>query len=142
MNKQLNKIKGKHLKKTEEGKTYLHHKTYIWHIPHDLRQEIEVGDLVEVVGSQDYVKVIEIFQSEEPKNHQMIYRLVRKSDSQDNFIYHLKRLQKEHQFTQKQLAQSFGVSSGTLSAWLHKKSKPKKSLYPKIEEILGIKIKF
>lgn len=142
MNKQLNKIKGQHLKKTEDGKTYLHHKTYIWHIPHDLRGDIEVGDIVEVIGSSDRVKVTDIFHAEEPKNNQTIYRLVRKADPQADFIYQLKKLRQDHQFTQHQIANSLGISIGTLSAWESRKSKPRKKLYPKIEEILGIKIKF
>lgn len=139
---QLNKIKGQHLKYTEDGKPYLYHKKYTWHIPHDLRGEIEIGDIVEVIGSNDLVKVTNIFHAEEPKNNQTIYGLVRKSDPKADFIYRLKKIRKEQNLTQQQIAHSLGVSSGTLSAWETGKARPRKKLYPKIEEILGIKIKF
>ena len=88
------------------------------------------------------MKVTDIFHAEEPKNNQTIYRLVRKSGPQADFIYQLKKLRQDHQFTQHQIANSLGISIGTLSAWESRKSKPRKKLYPKIEEILGIKIKF
>lgn len=139
---QLNKIKGQHVKYTENGESYLYPKKYIWHIPHDLRGDIEVGDIVEVFGSLDLVKVIDVFHAEEPKNNQTIYRLVRKSDPQADFSYRLKKLRKEKRLTQQDLAQSLGVSIGTISAWELRRSKPQKKLYPKIEEILGIELKF
>ncbi len=139
---QLNKIKGQHLKYTEDGKPYLHHKKYIWHIPHDLRDTIEIGDIVEVFGSLDLVKVIDVFHAEEPKNNQMIYRLISKADPQADFSYRLKKLRKEKRLTQQDLAQSLGVSKGTISAWETRRAQPRTKLYPKIEEILGIKINF
>jgi len=140
--KQMNKIKGQHIRKKRNGERYLYPKIYSWHIPHDIRGDIEVGDIVEVIGSPDFVKVTDLFHAEEPRNHQTIYRLIRKADPQADFIYQLKKLRKEKKLTQQQVAQSLGVSSGTLSAWEQGKAKPRKVLYPKIEEILGIKIKF
>lgn len=139
---QLNKIRGKHIRRKRTGERYLYPKEYIWNIPPDLRGKIEIGDVVEVIGSQDWVKVMDVFHEEDLKNNQFIYRLIRKSDPLADFSYQLKELRKKQNMTQQQLAKVLGVSQRTISLWEKQVSKPQKRLYPKIREMLDIKIRF
>lgn len=135
---QPNKIKGKHIKVNEQGKKYLYPKEYIWHIPKDMRKKIEVGDKVEVIGSKDLVRVIDLFFADEPKNHQAIYRIVKKRKL--SFSEQLKNFRKKHKLTQTELGQLLGVSLNTITGWEREKSLPQKRYHSKIEEKLNIKV--
>lgn len=133
-----NKIKGQHIRRQRDGKSYLYPKVYTWHIPHFLRSEIEIGDIVEVIGGDSWVQVIDLFFAEEPKNHQSIYRIVKKRKL--DFADQLKKFRKKNKLTQAELGQLLGVSLTTITGWERNKSKPQKRLYPKIEEILNIEL--
>lgn len=140
MKQKPNKIKGKHIKTNHLGETYLYPKEYIWHIPKDMRSRLEIGDIVEVIGGDSWVQVIGLFFAEEPKNHQAIYRIVKKKKI--DFADQLKKFRKKNKLTQAELGQLLGVSLTTITGWERNKSKPQKRLYPKIKEVLNIEIDF
>ena len=84
------------------------------------------------------MRVIELFFADEPKNHQAIYRIVKKRKL--SFSEQLKNFRKKQKLTQTELGQLLGVSLNTITGWEREKSLPQKRYHSKIEEKLKIKV--